>query len=535
MDLSQLSTEDLMALRSGDLSRVSTEGLRALQSGAQPPKTTDISQLPGNIIPSAQRFASGLAQAVTHPVDTFNGVFDAVTGAVRNLAPDQVRTAIDSMDSPQGRQAAERASGTATAIGDFYKDRYGGRENILHTAITDPVGAAADLSTVLGVGGGAAKLAGMGNAAQGLSRLSTLTNPLTAVGKAATAGAKGAGFVAKHALGLSTGVGAENIAQAFLAGKVKNADFIDNLKGTADPTIVLDRAKQGLAEMARQKAAAYRANIASVKSDKTVLSFGGIDKSLTDANNIARFNGVVTNPPAAKALEQIRNIIDEWKSYEPAMFHTPEGLDALKKRVSGIVEALDPVKEKTARLAAGKVYSSIKDEIGKQAPTYAATMKAYSDASDQIMEIERALSLGKKASVDTGMRKLQSLARNNVQTNYGNRLSLARELEDSGGVSLLPGIAGQALNSWTPRSLSGQLGAFGTLAAASQNPALAGILAAQSPRLVGGGAYALGAANRGFGNLLGQSGITPSRVQLGGLLGSRIGDLEEEGLLNYGN
>ena len=134
MDLSQLSTEDLMALRSGDLSRVSTEGLQALQSGAQPPKTTDISQLPGNIIPSAQRFASGLAQAVTHPVDTFNGVFDAVTGAVRNLAPDQVRTAIDSMDSPQGRKAAERASGTATAIGDFYKDRYGGRENILHTA-----------------------------------------------------------------------------------------------------------------------------------------------------------------------------------------------------------------------------------------------------------------------------------------------------------------------------------------------------------------------------------------------------------------
>ena len=82
----------------------------------------------------------------------------------------------------------------------------------------------------------------------------------------------------------------------------------------------------------------------------------------------------------------------------------------------------------------------------------AFTMKAYSDASDQIMEIERALSLGKKASVDTGMRKLQSLARNNVQTNYGNRLSLARELEDAGGVSLLPSIARQARNSWTPRT-----------------------------------------------------------------------------------
>ncbi|MBK7515503.1 MAG: hypothetical protein IPI51_07785 [Betaproteobacteria bacterium] len=140
--------------------------------------------------------------------------------------------------------------------------------------------------------------------------------------------------------------------------------------------------------MARQKAAAYRANIASVKSDKTVLSFGGIDKSLTDANNIARFNGVVKNAPAARYLQQITDAVDEWKQYNPNQFHTPEGLDALKQRVGGIVEAI-PFEEKTARLAAGKVYNSIKDEIGKQAPTYAATMKAYSDASDQIMEIER--------------------------------------------------------------------------------------------------------------------------------------------------
>jgi len=37
MDLSKLSTEDLMALKSGDLSKVSTEGLMALKAGqAQP-------------------------------------------------------------------------------------------------------------------------------------------------------------------------------------------------------------------------------------------------------------------------------------------------------------------------------------------------------------------------------------------------------------------------------------------------------------------------------------------------------------------
>jgi hypothetical protein len=231
-------------------------------------------------------------------------------------------------------------------------------------------------------------------------------------------------------------------------------------------------------------------------------------------------------------LQQIEDSIVEWKGYNPNQFHTPEGLDALKQRINGVVESI-PFEEKTARLAAGKVYNAVKDEIVKQAPVYADTMKRYSEASEQISEIERALSLGKKASADTSMRKLQSLSRNNVQTNYGNRLSLARELEQQGGVSLLPAIAGQSMNTWTPRSLSGQLGAFGTMGLASltTNPAYAGLLGLQSPKLVGLGAYGLGAANRGAGGLLGLSGLTPDGLSLGATLLSRPGDIfgnEEE-------
>jgi hypothetical protein len=188
----------------------------------------------------------------------------------------------------------------------------------------------------------------------------------------------------------------------------------------------------------------------------------------------------------------MRAILDEWKALDPAEFHTPEGLDALKQKLGGVLESI-PFQEKTARLAAGKIYNATKAEIEKQAPTYAKVMKDYQAASEQISEIERALSLGNKASADTAMRKLQSLMRNNVQTNYGNRLNLANSLEQQGGVELMPSLSGQALNSWTPRSLSGQLGAGATAAATMlHNPLALAALPFQSPRLVGTAAYGLG-------------------------------------------
>jgi hypothetical protein len=127
-------------------------------------------------------------------------------------------------------------------------------------------------------------------------------------------------------------------------------------------------------------------------------------------------------------------------------------------------------------------------------------MKAYSEATDQIKEIEKALSLGKKASVDTAMRKLQSLMRNNVQTNYGQRLNLARQLEEAGGGQLMPALAGQALSELTPRglqratSLPTSLGAFSV----GGLPAAIAYGAASSPRLVGGAAYGAGVGARGL-------------------------------------
>ena len=254
----------------------------------------------------------------------------------------------------------------------------------------------------------------------------------------------------------------------------------------------------------------------NIKADKSILDMSGIEKALDDSFGIASFKGQIKNESAANALGKINKEIANWKGLDPAEFHTPEGLDALKQKIGGIVEEI-PFEQKTARLAADKVYNSIKSEITKQAPEYAKVMSEYSNASDTIKEIEKALSLGPKgkAAADTSMRKLQSLMRNNANTNYGYRTNLAKTLEQAGGQELMPALAGQAVNEWMPRGIQRATAGSGGLALAATGniPAAVGMGLASSPRLVGEASHGAGQLARLLqqgGTAIDKSGISPN-------------------------
>lgn len=307
-----------------------------------------------------------------------------------------------------------------------------------------------------------------------------------------------AGPAAKRILGATTGVGDEAISQAYQAGKTGGAQgkaFADALRGQSNMDDVLTAAKQNLQALGAQKQQAYRSGMANIKADQTVLSFDGINDAVKNAANMASFKGQAKNPQAAEAVSKVANTVDEWMRLNPAEYHTPEGLDALKHRVGAVLESI-PFEQKTARTAVGDIYNSIKSEISKQAPEYSRVMRDYSEASELIGEIERSLSLGKKAAADTSMRKLQSLMRNNVNTSYGYRDQLARQLEQAGGQQLMPALAGQAMSEWTPRGIQRATSAAtgGGLALTGNIPAAAGMAALSSPRLVGEGAYLAGQA-----------------------------------------
>ncbi len=486
------------------------------QDQSPPRKWSDVPmEALGNIPKSAGEFAGGIYQAVRHPLDTGMNLLDAAAGGLRNALPESFVSAVEG-----GRPDpnALRASQTANAVGQFYKDRYGSGEGFKKTLATDPVGAMADISAVFGAGAAiapkASKIAGV------LRGASTATNPVSIasniVGKTAPyIGGKIADVIG----GIGTHTGGESLRQAARSGMLGGESsklFTQNMRGQAPMTDVLDIAKSNLEDMGRAKSAEYRAGMAQVSGDKSVLNFNGIDKSIQDAAYSVTFKGQIKNQRAAEALQKITDDVNQWKGLDPAQYHTPEGLDALKQRVGAIVESI-PFEEKTARMVGNKIYHSIKGEITKQAPVYAAVMKGYSDATDLIKEIERALSLGKKSSVDTAMRKLQSLTRNNVNTNYGNRTDLARQLEIQGGREIMPALAGQALSTWTPRGLGGAVaGGLGLGGYAVGGAPLAiPMLAAQSPRLMGEIALKAGQAAR----LVKQGANMPAKLT-GGLLDS---------------
>jgi hypothetical protein len=156
-------------------------------------QTYTAAEVPGaalqNLPASAQRFASGvvggLQQLATSPVETVSGLvggaLDIGAGALQNVLPQNVVDVINKFDFDPN--SAKRAVEMANRAGGVIAKRYGSYENVKRTLAEDPVGAAADLSTLLGVGA-------IGTGSQVLSRASTLTNPLTAVTAPVTAVAR---------------------------------------------------------------------------------------------------------------------------------------------------------------------------------------------------------------------------------------------------------------------------------------------------------------------------------------------------------
>ncbi len=437
----------------------------------------------------------GLVEALSNPAQTARGIADVAAGGFYNAMPAIVQRGINAIEvNPEAQQ---RAIQTANVVGQDFAKVYGTGEGFKQAVQEDPFRILSDVSMLAGGAGAGLKAANIGakttQVGNVLSKASDVLNPVSQTIAATKAVGKGAEAIGKGYLAAKSGVGMEPIEQAIKAGKVGNQTFLENMRDKVPSLQVLDDAKSNLAQMNADKMKEYRSGMVNIKNDKTVLDFTGIDNALKNAESMAYYKGKVKDQTAVNVLEDMRKKVADWKNSDPAEYHTPEGMDALKQTLYESFGKLAR-EEKTAYAAGKQVYDSVKSEIGKQAPTYAQVMKGYSESSDLINEIERTLSLGDKASADTAMRKLQSLMRNNVNTNYGQRVSLAQELSKAGGIDLMPALAGQAMNSLTPRGLQGASNVpTAYLAYGAGGPALAAAdVLSSSPRVVGETAYKYG-------------------------------------------
>lgn len=122
---------------------------------------------------SAGQFYGGIIEAVTSPIDTLTAMLDIGAGALRSATPKNVRGLIDQLDKDPA--AANRATDAAKAAGAFYADSYGSVSKIKRALAEDPVGVAADFSTIMS--GGAMAAARSPQLAAGLQRAADFTNP----------------------------------------------------------------------------------------------------------------------------------------------------------------------------------------------------------------------------------------------------------------------------------------------------------------------------------------------------------------------
>ena len=455
-----------------------------------------------NVPGSAGHFAKSIYDAVSHPIDTITGVADVGAGALRagakKVLPTSVFNAIDSVDE---KKTTDRLDKTATAAGQFFADRYGGSEAIKKTLATDPVGAAADLATVLTGGGAvAARAPGMAaNIGRAAQTAGGYIDPLNIAGRAV---ARTGGAVA-DGLGVSTGAGARPFREAFRAGETGNQAFTENMRGQVPVGHVVDMAENAVGQMGRERGAAYNASMAGVHANKTPLNFAPVVAAVDNARDLAIYRSpsgraIVRDQAALDTHTRVVGLVNEFMSL-PAAERTATAFDALKQSIGDIRQRT--LQGTSERRVADQVYNAVRNEITNQAPDYAAAMRDYAAASDNIGEMRRTMSINDRAMADTTLRKLQSTMRNNVNTNYGARERLLDDLARF-EPNLPAALAGQSLNTTAPRGLA-RISPMSIIAggAASFNPAALGVLPLTSPRLMGEAVYGAGrvsgAAQRG--------------------------------------
>lgn len=495
-----------------------------------PPKNYSWGEVPGaaasNLGSSALNFGKAVAQPFMHPQDTALALGRTGMGAVEKLIP--------------GQQGHEQY---ADAVGKFYMDRYGSMEGFKRALAEDPVGVMADASMFL-TGGETAlgRVPGViGDVAKAAGTVGRAVDPLNAAGKVAKAGIHGVdiptgtGNPVQHIPGLYE-VGTDMFGGSFphtggqalrtaLESGYENGPraeaFRNHMRGDNMAEVVAD-ARQAVSNLRLRRGQQYRINKLDLKAAPEPIQWGPIDEALSKIETVRKFkNQDLADPVTRNVRARLTNEIDNWKKLDPAEYHTAEGIDALKQKIGNI---RDNLKYGTpARFMADEVYRALWGQIAEQAPQYGKMMKDYETASHHIRELEGSLSLGRKASTETALRKLQSIMRNNANTSYGMRLNLGKMLQDAGATHLMDKLAGQALNTLRPRGLGavqmGTTAALGAMSGQFLNPAYWAAIIGSSPRImgealhkVGQGARYVAAPFKAANRPLKQIGVTPRGI-----------------------
>lgn len=473
------------------------------------------------------------------------GLVASVAQGVRNIPESTAQLAEGVVHTPQGIAAAAQLAAKIAqgefddpmvqAAKDMLEERYGSLDALQRTAIKDPVGIAGDLSLLLTGGGAAAsRVPGMVRIGEAASAAGRAIDPLAGLVKLGTEGVPAAYTAAKarkpgmmegienipsEIVGLPSGIGGQAVREAAGAGfergmaggpTARSEAFTEGMRrpGESAETIV-DAARDAVAKLREQAGVAYRQAMQNFGQNPVPLDIDVVRQRMAKIKP-RNYDAMVNAPKRPSdhiAWEQMNDTVNHYADQamqDPSLLE-PMAMDAFKQDLYDIGSKIGGAYDRDAARIAKTAYTAVRQELVKHDPVYADIMKNYEKAAVEARELEDMFSLGqargKPVKVDTAARKLQSIMRNNANTNYGMRAKRGErlaELDETG--TLMAANAGQMASAPTARGITRGVVAGGTVPgagiAAALNPATlfasVPLMAATSPRLTGELAYGAG-------------------------------------------
>ena len=331
-------------------------------------------------------------------------------------------------------------------------------------------------------------------------------------GKVLGAVGKGAKKATMATLGKTTGGGKAALDEAFKNPNVIKFAREAGAEGAEDlQRRAVEESHKALNIIKKNRGEAYVKDLEKIKANPMQMDEAAIQMR-ENATNLMEPYGIKLDSEAQKVgknvfdfgestiiehqpvVEKTLSDVFKWKDWSPA------GMDTLKKR---LYDFRNQAKYGTpAYSMVNKIAQGLDSSLKEMVPGYEKMTKAYREASDLIDDAEKALSLGNKASLDTTVRKLTSIMRDNNEV----RKEIVDVLTKTGGQDITGMMAGAALAPMAPRGIVAGTGLGIGVGAGLLNPAswplAIAYLGASSPRLVGEFVSLMGKASRGANGLI---------------------------------
>lgn len=309
------------------------------------------------------------------------------------------------------------------------------------------------------------------------------------------AGVKGGLKTLKHVLGKTTGAGERAIGDAFKAGVEGDSSFLAKMRSPVEAENLEKKVLANFSKIKEKRGRAYSEDMSRLKQETAGKKLD-LKPVIDDVRNIIKQEGggagYLVDDETARVLDKTKGVLNNF--YKDKNRHNLEGFDNLKKALQNIKtqEGTNAERVKT------QIANSVRGQIMKQSPKYKAIEDAYAKDSAIIDDLKSVFSLNRNANSETVLKKIQSTARDNANTDWGYRAQLLKQIDPTGEIQ--KEISANALHNWTPRGLFGSGAFYGGFYGANPLVTLSSL-----PRAAGYLSYGTGRASQkvpAFSNIL---------------------------------